>query len=269
VNANKRTENSVFELESEDAETNTEQLAILAEKWPDSVLEQVDREVALAERILVPSEYVRDDLIRRGTDQDRILTLPYGVDTSSFQAVHRDDANRALNVLYVGQVGYRKGLKYLGAAVSLAKAAVKEFEIVGPVVNRSALLSKLPTDFKYIPRASSNELASQYYRNADVFVLPSLADSFGLVVLEAMAASLPVIVTKETGASELIVDGVEGFVVSARDERAIAERLVMLANDGELRRNMGLAARACAEKNSWDLFENRAIALLSSLVGAC
>jgi len=86
---------------------------------------------------------------------------------------------------------------------------------------------------------------------SDVLVLPSLGEGFGLVVAEALACGLPVIVTPNVGSSDLIHDGQEGFVVPVCSADAIAERLETLHRDRELLAAMSRQAQATAAKNSW------------------
>src|SRR5208337_5020085 len=99
-----------------------------------------------------------------------------------------------------------------------------------------------------IPHSRVHEL----YQEADVFVIPSLADSYPLVVLEALSAGLPVIVSENTGTGDIIRNGREGFVVPIRNHQAIAEKLTFLHESREQCAQMGLAASSTARLRSWD-----------------
>lgn len=92
----------------------------------------------------------------------------------------------------------------------------------------------------------------KWYAFADAFALASRFDIFGNVVLEAMAAGLPVLVSSEAGASECVEEGKTGFVLPPRDGRAFAARIRELARDEARRREMGAAAREAAQRYSWD-----------------
>jgi glycosyltransferase involved in cell wall biosynthesis len=93
----------------------------------------------------------------------------------------------------------------------------------------------------------------RYYAAADFFLFPSPYDAFGMVVSEAMASALPVITSRQAGASELIRHGHDGFVVEeAIDVDAFATHLRRLASDRGLRAAVGLAARTTAERHTWD-----------------
>jgi glycosyltransferase involved in cell wall biosynthesis len=99
------------------------------------------------------------------------------------------------------------------------------------------------------------------YSDCSVFVLPSLADSFSLATLEAMACGLPVIVSENTGAADLIENGREGFVVPIRDARCLAQRLEQLYLDRDRVEAMGKAARQAALRMTWDRYGNQAVEL--------
>jgi glycosyltransferase involved in cell wall biosynthesis len=97
----------------------------------------------------------------------------------------------------------------------------------------------------------------ELFRDADVFVFPTLADGMGLVVLEAMASGLPVIVTAN-GPGDLVRHGIDGFVVPIRDACEIAERLEFLGAHPNIRQEMERAARVRAQQLSWDVYAKRA-----------
>jgi glycosyltransferase involved in cell wall biosynthesis len=102
-----------------------------------------------------------------------------------------------------------------------------------------------------VPNSELREL----YSRASVFVLPSIEEGFGMVLGEAMACGCPVIASTNTGASELISDGTEGFIVPIRSPEVIADRLQQLADEPELRHRMGRAALARVQKlGGWDAY---------------
>ena len=95
-------------------------------------------------------------------------------------------------------------------------------------------------------KPNSPELIARY-QSADVFVLPSEADTFGIAAVEASAAGIPVIVTDVGGVASVVADGVTGFVIQPGDVATLVERLRLLTTDPVLRRRMGIAARQRAE----------------------
>jgi len=91
-----------------------------------------------------------------------------------------------------------------------------------------------------------------YYLASDIFVMPSVFDTFGMAVLEAMAAGLPVVITRKVGARDLLTDGVEGFILDETPKpEDLAARIAFLLNP-EHRAKMGKTARATALRHSWD-----------------
>jgi glycosyltransferase involved in cell wall biosynthesis len=258
VNADLRTENNAFRMEAQEAHSEDEGNEVLREQWSDRIVQHTDHEISLADLILVPSPFVRDDLLRQGVHPNRLILLPYGVDIDQFVPRERNNHTGPIRILYVGQVGYRKGLPYIMAALRRLEMNLSSFRVVGPIVNQSRILERRLQGANYIGAVQHDKLTNQYHE-ADVFVLPSLAEGMALVVLEAMATGLPVIVTREAGYEGVVRDGVEGFIVPARDSEAIAHKIAVLAEDNDLRRRMGRAARRRAEEFSWRRFERQFI----------
>src|SRR5690606_29766449 len=109
----------------------------------------------------------------------------------------------------------------------------------------------------HVPQSSLPEI----YRGADVFVFPSLLEGMGLVVLEAMACGLPIITTPN-GPSDIVRDGIDGFVVPVRDPDAIAERLEYLYKHPDQRQEMGHNAQIRAREFTWKAYRERIRAVL-------
>ena len=119
--------------------------------------------------------------------------------------------------------------------------------MVGDGPHREGLEADFGHRAEFTGKLAGEELAAAY-RRCDFFVFPSKYDTFGQVVMEAMASGLPVVVTDRGGPQELVDDGITGFV--ADDDRFV-ERVRELAASPELRRRMGRKARQAAEARSW------------------
>ena len=147
-------------------------------------------------------------------------------------------------MLFVGSVGLRKGSHYLAEATRLLqrRRLLIDTRVVGPfdldLIARTEFRG--PSYIGQIPRA----LIIEEFLQADIFVFPTLCDSFGIVQLEAMACGVPVITTPNCGA--VVRDGVDGFVVPIRDAEAIADKVELLLADRALRERIGRNARARA-----------------------
>lgn len=197
-----------------------------------------------------------------------------GVDFSRFASPDRDTCRAEVRsrhginpedllVLFVGMNFELKGLDVIMAAVAKARKSKPEAHIKLLVVGRGnerkygKLAESLGLAEAVIFAGTQHSGLERIYRAADVFALLSAFDTFGMVVLEAMAAGLPVIVSPNVGAKDLVVEGINGYVLpDFRDEDAAANRIVELTNTGR-REAMGVAAQAEAAKHSWEKLAER------------
>lgn len=196
------------------------------EPAPKSYWDNWRDECSLADQILVNSNWSRDALIAEGVAADKLRVIPVAYeaanDTNSFQRHYPRafSAERPLRVLFLGQVNLRKGVAQLLDAVKLLSGEHVEFWFVGPMQIR------VPQDLKLHPQVRWFGVAPRvsvegYYRDADVFILPTLSDGFGLTQLEAQAWKLPVIASRYCG--EVVRNQVNGVVLEEVSGDAIAE----------------------------------------------
>jgi glycosyltransferase involved in cell wall biosynthesis len=200
-----------------------------------------------ADRVIVPSDYVRDTMVARGVAEGRIFVLPYGVDVERFRpGVPRDDGK--FRVLFVGALSQRKGIKYLLEAARRAAIPNLEVVCVGKLVGDRAAFAPYADIFRHVAHVPYHEV-DRLFQSADVFVYPSLHEGSAFAIYEALASGLPVVCTPSSGS--VVRDGVEGFLVAPRDVDAIVERLALLHKDPDRRAAMARAARARAEHFTW------------------
>jgi glycosyltransferase involved in cell wall biosynthesis len=183
-----------------------------------------------------------------------VAIVPYGIDESWLQTSPDPMPGR---VLFVGSVGLLKGNHYLAAAArSLANRNPNiEIRVVGPVSTDLARMSLFagPRYVGQIPRAS----VQKEFLAADVFVLPTLCEGFGLVHLEALASGVPVITTPNCGS--VVRDTVDGFIVPTRDPVRLAEVIEHIVSDRNLRARMSKNARLRASQFTWTRYGERLI----------
>jgi glycosyltransferase involved in cell wall biosynthesis len=162
-----------------------------------------------------------------------------------------DKARRRLTVLFVGAVGLRKGIPYLFEAWRQLDARAT-LRLVGPIDAAFVrAIGGLPNGVEAVGVKTGDALAAEF-RDADVFVLPSIEDGYGVVTTEAMAAGLPVVVTANCGSADAVRDGENGFIVPACDASVLRDRLERLLCDYDLRERMSAAAAASVEGWSWE-----------------
>ena len=232
------------------------------------MVERCRLEALEADHILAPSEYVRDTLVAVGVEPKRIALLPYGVDVERFRpSREKDDA--VFQILFVGQIGQRKGIKYLLEAVKRLSLRDTELVLVGGIVGSGQGLAPYRDLFHHVPNVPYYQVHSLYQR-ADIFVYPSLHEGSALAIGEALASGLPVITTANAGS--VVRDGEEGYIVPIRDVEALMDRILRLYRDRELRAEMGRKARARAECHTWEHYGrslDRLVQRFMAETGAC
>lgn len=221
-----------------------------------------DEELRLADYVFVPSQHVRHSLEGVVPDE-KIRVVTYGAPPVRPRKRAAGDARQPLKVLFVGNLIQRKGIGYLLEAAELLGAKI-ELTLVGrrfrpnPRVDSACRRWRW---FETLPHDQVLELMQQ----ADVLVLPSLSEGCALVVLEALACGLPVIVTPNTGSLSFVRDGQEGFVVPAGQAEIIAERLESLGADRARLAEMSRQAQVTAAENSWEQYRANLAGALRSL----
>jgi len=233
--------------------------------WPAGHEQRLDEEIRLADAILVGSTYAADSFVAEGIPRSRMRVIPYGVDLETFTPPadgERRDGMR-FEAIFSGQMTQRKGLSYLLEGWRRFAAADARLTIVGQAVGDPRALAPYADLFRHVPHQSRPALA-QLYRACDVFVFPTLVEGMPLVVLEAMACGLPVIVTAN-GPADIVRDGIDGFVIPSRDPDAIADRLEALRADPVLRAEMGRQAARRAAEFGWPAYTAKVLACLAEL----
>ena len=224
--------------------------------------------------LLTGSEVVKRSFIRRGFPGDRIFVIPYGTDTNRFSPLSNEERKQRISglkdvsfrVICVGQITPRKGHIYLLDAWKKLNIPNAELLFVGRIDPlMKPVLARYEGVFRHIPHVP-HHLLRHYYGVSNVFVLPSLEDGFAYVCTEALGCGLPVIATDNTGASELLSDGVEGFVISTHSSEQIAEKLQLLLEDTELRKQMSdSAVHKAGESLLWDDYAKKLFGLYKQL----
>ncbi len=219
---------------------------------PRRKIERKDKELALADRVIVPSRFVYNSLIDTGVSPAKIGIVPYG---SPVYFTARAHAPKKFRVLFVGRIGPRKGVHYLLKAWNNLRLPDAELLLVGINEFPPAFLNRYQNDPTItIAPSKPHHLLESCYQQASVLVLPSLAEGFPLVLLEAMRCGVPVIASSHCGAEDLIEQGIQGFVVKARDQDALEQAIELLYRERERAAEMGRAAFRRALDFSWDRY---------------
>ncbi|MEO9254541.1 MAG: glycosyltransferase [Tepidiformaceae bacterium] len=201
-----------------------------------------------------------------GADPARMHTIPCGVDLELFQPIERTTARRMLNLhatrpvlLWVGRMEKLKGVDILINAVAQLDERDFTLLIVGGDEYAADLKAELHAQVEATGLGANIRFEGAvphgdlplYYSAADVCVVPSYYESFGLVAVEAMACGTPVVASRVGGLISTVTDGVNGYLIPWRCPEPFAEKLEVLLNNPELRENFSRAARRSVERFRW------------------
>jgi glycosyltransferase involved in cell wall biosynthesis len=212
----------------------------------------------LADFISVPSTYVFNSFVNSGIDKKKIFVNPLGCNFSLFKKIEKRD--NKFRVISCGLASIQKGTTYLIDAINkLPKDVEIEYWHLGkisPELKQIVLNTNSNIIFK---GGIKKNLLYKYYSQGSVFVLPSIQDGFGMVILESMACGLPVICSENTGIRDIISDqGNEGFIVEPADSDIIASKLLYLYNNHEILLKMGKNAKSkVTSEFSWGNYGSR------------
>jgi len=228
--------------------------AFRAIQEPSWKIERKEQEVCLADHIFVASSLTKKSLLEVGVKHENISVIPYGAPIEYFQPKPKND--QLFRALFVGRVGPRKGVHYLLDAWQELQLPDAELLLVGINEFPESWIAQYSDFFRYIPSVPHTSL-NEYYSSANILVFPSLVEGFGLVLLEAMACGIPVITTPNTASSDILTDGIEGFIVPIRNVEALKEKLEWCYSHAQELADMGRAARHKAEELTWDSYHKR------------
>ncbi len=225
-------------------------------------------------------------------ETSNVAVIPPGVDTSRFYPIDQDEAREFIGVpcehrmvLFVGRIEPLKGIDTLIEAVALMRGresfGTHPFCLVviggDPDVSRAEMTTEMEhlqelcetkglSDLVLFLGKRDQDTLQYYYSAAEVVVVPSHYESFGLVALEAMACATPVVASETGGLAYLIQDGETGFHVPFGEPEALAEKLQLLLKDDELRQRLGHQAAQYAQAYAWSVVVDRIIEVYDSLI---
>ena len=237
--------------------------------------------MASSQRIIAFSSHERDAMVRLyDADARQISLAPCGVDLSLFRPLDQQQVRKRLGLngekvfLYVGRLEPLKGMELLlHTAAQMDSCDEMRVLVVGGDANGGQEVDRLKNIakklnvedmFDFVGRVDQEELPL-YYNAADVCVVPSYYESFGLAALESMACGTPVVAARVGGLSTIVQHGRTGFLKSWRCPEAFANSLEMIISSDRLKQSMGLASRRRAEGMGWDQVASDIRSLYESL----
>ena len=221
---------------------------------------RMNRELERADLILCPSLFVRDTMLLNGIPSEKCFVNPFGVNCTIFK--QRNEVPKKPRFVSVGTICVRKGYQYLFRAFELVKKKLPSAELVIVGDYKADFRKERPKwegTFTHHPHLSHVELA-QLLQTCTAFVFPSQEEGFARVIPEAMGAGLPIIASYESGATTLVENGCEGFIINGRDPQHIAEAMIGVTKDRELNLQLGAASyKKGAMSNSWQDYSDRLV----------
>ena len=252
----------------------------------------VEGEIAQqADALIASTGDEREELIDAyGADPERVFIVPPGVDLNMFQPVDRDEARRKIGfgdgrmLLFVGRLERLKGVDVAIRALALLRDRrhddvrllvlgedARQGEVRDGEESEKDRLKALASELSvrdhvdFVGSVAHHELP-YFYGAADVCVMPSYSESFGLVGLEAQACARPVVASSVSGLRSVVRDEVSGYLIDRQDPALYAERIGRLLDTPELGRQMGRSGRLLAQRYSWSRTADRLEELFDRIV---
>jgi D-inositol-3-phosphate glycosyltransferase len=257
---------------------------------------RIDGEKAVmraADRIIAATEAERSQLeLLYGVNHQKVSIIPPGVDTHHFYPIPQDEAKEAIGIsskdrmaLFVGRIEPLKGVDTLLRAMALVKKNCHRFicpqylviiggdpegrpeDETGEMQRLRSLSHELGLGemVLFVGKRDQHTLP-YYYSAAEVVVMPSHYESFGMVALEAMACGAPVIASQVGGLAFLVKDGETGYFVPAQDPEALAEKLRLMFVEHDLRARFGERAAAYAQGFRWETIASQIASVYRSML---
>lgn len=226
----------------------------------------------LADRIVVNSEFMRKNVIDwYGLSRDKVVVIPNGVNLKMFtESSGRITLEGEPSVLYIGHFSRLKGVDILIQAIAKVRSELPnvKLHLVGRGNDRDlAILAKKEGVEKNVIFHNwvKQSIAPRYYKSADICVFPSRHESFGIVILEAMASGIPLIASDIPSFREIINDGVNGQLFKCEDVEDLSKKVIELYQNPNLRKDLTNNALEQVTMYSWEKIAQKYVSLYKSL----
>ncbi len=213
-----------------------------------------EKELQLADYVLCLSDFAFDSLRKNGIPEQKIFKLNLGFAPHTFQAKRAYRKEGLFRFVFAGTITRRKGIDLLIRAFQELDLSASELLLIGPLTDAEDMLPKNDQRIHHVDHVPQEQL-NGLFNDSDLFVFPSYLDSWGMVVVEAMACGLPVVVSKYTGASDAVSRG-GGFIIEPT-LKSLKEIMSYLYENREKVEQLGKEARRVAEQYTWSVYHER------------
>jgi len=228
----------------------------VAKHWGDELLK--------AQYHIVASSFSKKAALYDGVKEENIYVVPYGANKSVFKKNPNKNYNGILKVLFVGSIHQRKGIyNLLEAAKNINKNEHRvDFNLVGVgFAGYPDLYNPYRKYVNYLGYVSFEKLVD-LYANSHIFIFPTLGEGYGLVLLEAMSAGLPILASPNCGAADIIVENENGMLLKPGETSDIIDKINYIDSNRELLKKMSENAEKSTKCYTWERYE---IQLLSAI----
>jgi len=233
--------------------------------------ERIDRqllEIDIVDKVWSISSLVSDSYISNKIEKDKLINCGLGVDLEKYQPKDSIQKNSDFNILFVGNINFEKGCHILLKAClqiessrkiniilngAIAKNFKSTFEILEKKLNKNGV--KVVHGYAGLPVKN--------YQKSSVFILPSIHESFGLVVLEAMASGLPIILSDNVGAKDCIKEDLNGFIFPATNDEELTKLIQKLIDNPAQLKKMGLHSREISKLYDWKIIVKNLLKIIN------
>ena len=231
----------------------------------EKLLNRIYEEENIVDFIVFPSSFPKASYLEAGFPESKLKTNGLGVDLKRFKPKIEYDSNK-FRVMFMGLLSIRKGVHFLLRAWRKLGLKNAELVLVGTLekYSRGIILNELriANNVVFLGGIDNPEVK---YRECDVFILPSIEDGFGQVVIEAMACGLPVIITENVGAKDCVRSGVDGLIIEPFSVDSICESILFFYNNPDKIQEMGRNGSIQAQNFTWEKYQERFIKLFEEL----
>jgi glycosyltransferase involved in cell wall biosynthesis len=243
---------------------------LLSEVWhyfDDKIISYNYYEYLLTDYFLAPSNFVKKSIEYDMVDKRKILLCPYGAYFSCTSPKKSPSISEKIRILYVGGVTQLKGIFYLLEGLKNFCINQIDVTIVGKYDNSQGIFNEYLKLYNFIGPVS-HEKVLEYYTNADIFVYPSLGEGMTLAGLEALSCGLPVICSTNSGINDLIIDGVNGYVIPVANSDAIATKVQWFIDNRDKINEMSRNAIETAKNYTWQEYQKRLTYVITEIINS-
>lgn len=231
---------------------------------PQEILDKLDRELSMADVIIVASSYIKKTLTAYGYNEDKIKIIPYGYPPIAPKKQRERCSSEKLKLLFAGNISQLKGLSYLFKSLEGLEDKV-ELTLVGSKTNNlSTEMNAALAKYNYLGPLS-HELLLKEMHKADILIFPSLCDGYGMVVTEAMSQGTPVIASENSCGPDFIKHGINGWLVPIQNSEAIRKIIVEILSEPASLKQIGENALADAAQRPWSVYEKEVTDYIKSI----